>query len=402
MGYHCLKNMQNSGNCYKLTGLVYIGFVFVNEPENVWQLKNISDQRIARKKALKILETEAEKEGVFLKFIETENRIRIKKTISGYEDHDYVMRQAVQSFGCDSVKELRSFINNKYGTDQAVFVFMLSKKGRGYASVAQSGYDPGCESVMLFGDDYDSFMHELLHVFGAADYYYPEKVRTAAMRYFPDSVMMTGRSFVIDDLTKFLIGWHSKPSPEAQALLDATAGITEAEISEALKREWKSGYKEIHYNGSVYYGETLNGIANGYGKFVFDSGSVYEGEILNGKYHGQGRLQYSNGAVYRGAFVDGKYCGVGCLIYPNGAIYIGEFVDGKCCGKGHIIYPDRSKYEGEFVDGLCHGKGVLTYADGSYYKGSFAYGKCHGSGTVCYSNGTVRRVVYENGNLVDQ
>ena len=78
-----------------------------------------------------------------------------------------------------------------------------------------------------------TFIHELLHLFGAADFYYPCAIKTAAQKWLPDSVMNSGNGIAIDDLTRVLIGWDSTLTESAEQFLKATSSITLAEIKKA-------------------------------------------------------------------------------------------------------------------------------------------------------------------------
>ena len=43
----------------------------------------------------------------------------------------------------------------------------------------------------------------------------------------------------IDDLTRFLIGWRNELSDQAINFLEATKDVTEAQVREALEKEWE-------------------------------------------------------------------------------------------------------------------------------------------------------------------
>ena len=66
-----------------------------------------------------------------------------------------------------------------------------------------------------------SLIHELMHQFGAMDYYTPAFVEEAAKKYLPHSIMNDGSE--IDALTRYVIGWDDTLTPEAIAFLKATA-----------------------------------------------------------------------------------------------------------------------------------------------------------------------------------
>ena len=80
--------------------------------------------------------------------------------------------------------------------------------------------------------------HELLHQFGAVDFYFPERVRQTAERYLPDNVMRS-RCYVVDDLTAFLVGWRETLSAYVLCFLQDTMWITRSLYSQLLSDEWK-------------------------------------------------------------------------------------------------------------------------------------------------------------------
>ena len=62
-------------------------------------------------------------------------------------------------------------------------------------------------------------------------------------------------------------------------------------------------------NGDKYFGEWLNGSANGQGIYTFNSGDKHVGEYKDGKQHGQGTHIYVSGATYVGDYREGKQNG---------------------------------------------------------------------------------------------
>jgi len=83
-----------------------------------------------------------------------------------------------------------------------------------------------------------TIIHELLHQFGAPDYYYPKAVKSLADKYFPQSIMTSGTGIVIDSLTSYLIGWSDSIDRNAATVLELTKQITYADIDKELKEIW--------------------------------------------------------------------------------------------------------------------------------------------------------------------
>ena len=69
--------------------------------------------------------------------------------------------------------------------------------------------------------------------------YYPANLKAAAQKFLPKSIMCSGD--VIDDLTKYLVGWKSALPANSGAwkFFESTKMITADDVSRALKQEWK-------------------------------------------------------------------------------------------------------------------------------------------------------------------
>ena len=117
---------------------------------------------------------------------------------------------------------------NQYEADNISFLFHINKTGRSYAMVQNEGFDSFYDNEIgvLYSSVTDTnsnivetgeftYAHEILHLFGAIDLYYPynpEDERIAlAEEYFPDDIML--RYFYeidqaeIGEVAAYLIGW---------------------------------------------------------------------------------------------------------------------------------------------------------------------------------------------------
>ena len=137
-----------------------------------------------------------------------------------------------------------------------------------------------------------------------------------------------------------------------------------------------------HANGDIYQGHWKNGKANGFGVYIDKSGSMYEGNWFDDQYHGKGTETWNFGAIkYTGDFVEGQKTGHGRFEF-GGNWYEGDFVDGQFHGHGKYFFAESQKvYEGEFNENNITGKGVMTWPDQSRYEGEFVNGKMEGKGT---------------------
>ncbi len=173
--------------------------------------------------------------------------------------------------------------------------------------------------------------------------------------------------------------------------------------------------KELYWNDDyVYYGETLDGKAYGYGILYklpnyevasmglfnsfesnymikgstwFDGGSYYNGEYSGYMFNGLGTYIFPDGETQVGEWKDGKLNGEAVCYYTNGDKYIGMFVNDEKCGQGTYYYSSGDKYVGEFKDGNKNGQGTYYYSSGDKYVGEHKDGTMHGQGTYYFANG---------------
>ena len=131
-------------------------------------------------------------------------------------------------------------IMEKYGAENVSFIFHVDKTGRSYARMqnhkSDAFYDD--EIAVVFSSDvaadngvYDTtsyvYAHEILHLFGAIDLYYPfnpddERIKLAEAR-FPDDIMLVYaydiNSAFISNVDAYLIGWCDYLEEENQVFI---------------------------------------------------------------------------------------------------------------------------------------------------------------------------------------
>lgn len=152
-------------------------------------------------------------------------------------------------------------------------------------------------------------------------------------------------------------------------------------------------------NGGRYEGGFFQGLISGEGEFRFASGNVYKGEFREGRMSGTGRLDMGGGRVYTGAFLNDMPNGRGVLVEEDGSRYEGEFVNWKFQGEGTYTGPDGEVYEGDFIGGEFTGTGVHRDADGNVYEGEFLNWQFHGPGVYKAAEGGTYSGKFEHGML---
>lgn len=372
MSDHCLLSYKDGGACRSLAGKIFWTFVYVEDPESKWTNEEKKKQQETNLEVIRYLKDMAAQESVNVQMFAKSYSVALSSAIRT-DDIASCIRAFTDSVGVSSLSEMNRQLQRQQPGCQNVYVFLVNKYGRGFAQPTTGRENFGAEYCVVYKGEFSVLLHEALHVFGAADLYYPEQIKQAARDILGESVMLGG-SCVIDDLTKYLIGWHRTPDRKAQRLLDATASVTEEAVAEALKREevGKNGYGRTTYSdGSVYEGNFVNGVASGYGKLQYADGTVYVGEFQMNNPNGKGKLTYVNGTVCEGEFKDGSLHGKGKITYYNGTVYEGDIKNGTPDGYGKYIYSNGARYEGEVRNNKHEGEGCLTYQNGVVQKGYF-------------------------------
>lgn len=320
---HLLLRARGTAPCRTLTEDVLVTVVFVTDPESTWSEQDIADVKTACENGSNNLMQAAQTYG-------SELNIRlnyVNSTIDSILNRETPATDDVlKGANLSDSTTITEYLENTYSVKEAPLVFVLNRLGR---SCAQ--YD-NLEFVLWYLDstgdwslDASTYQHELLHLFGAQDFYYPENIEELASEYMPDSIMNGGET--IDEFTAYLVGWKNDLSEAANYFYQETLLTTAEEIGTAHAEETFTGHKTIPFRGGTYTGELANGWPEGQGKLTWDNGASYEGEWKGGIMHGYGTLTNSMEGIDSSLNVE-------------------------------------VSYTGEFRYGLRHGKGTVTFSDG--------------------------------------
>lgn len=217
---HAFLSEMNQGPCRRLRGNVFVELVFVEDQVNSWTKWEIDSFYPTYKSAVKSLCKQAAAVGTRLTFTTKIGRYRFNGVLD--PAHFYqtqlnrVKNEYFRSQGCKTPEEFLTRRKIEHRADEVAMIFMMERRFRAYAC---NGYDlEFC--VMTNENDTHAFAHELLHLFGAADLYYPYPVYGLTMEYFPQSVMCTYQGMEVDPLTRYLVGWENTLSPRAEEYLN--------------------------------------------------------------------------------------------------------------------------------------------------------------------------------------
>ena len=420
---HVLIGSRDKGISATLTGNVLITVIFVNDPTSTWTAEKMASTKAGDAAMTAEVLAEAAGYGVDLN-ITVEYR---QATVGTTEDIDRTAwsEQIMASAGLGSVATASAELERSRGVKEAPILFYLNTTDRAYA-LPNDGQTTEYAIIWNCGSDTITYRHELYHLFGAADYYFPKAVEESALRYYPNSTMLTGENAVTDNLTAYLIGWKDTLTNDALAFLQETAHLTAEYVEQEHAKEIYTGYVENwERNGYVITGYLDMGVLEGQGKVVepngnwkeglfeygifvrgrckilYENGILYEGEIDQGAYNGQGTIVWAGGDTYTGQWKDGQYHGNGKITYANGGWSEGVFENGTLAnGRCKAIYEDGTRYEGDMVNGAFDGQGTIVWASGDSYTGSFVNGQFHGYGTYIWADGNSVSGTWNNGEFV--
>ena len=141
--------------------------------------------------------------------------------------------------------DYRTYYEKEHAKDDAPVVFMLNREFRSFAIVGSDSDPKGSQASYVSCERpadrcARTLTHELLHQYGAIDFYLPAKVSAVTRKYFPNSVMSSG--IIIDPLTRFLIGWDQAPREHVLRFLEETKTITMEDIWEAYRKDSKNDW----------------------------------------------------------------------------------------------------------------------------------------------------------------
>ncbi len=382
---HVYVQYKDGGRCEEMVGEVIVTVFVLNDKVSSWNGNAKAELKKSLSAQEKELEAGAAKYGKSLDITFSYVDVSITLEATPEDEEDLWIDEAFKKAGFSSRGNAQRELDAANGADANPFMLALNKKGRAFAN-HRTG-DGGTELVVVFSEDTTSFIHELCHVFGAKDFYYPEEVDKLAEKYLPDSVMNSGET--IDPLTAFLIGWDDELDDNAYKFLDETKHLTAEYLNEENRKQSYTGQvTDYKLKYGTYTGYLLMGVAHGEGKYIYNDGEYFEGTFDYGSWQkGVGKRIYSNGIIYEGEFLNDKCHGNGTATGPNGYKYVGSWKNDTQEGYAEIIYTSGDRYAGYLVNGQRHGKGTYSWSNGAVYTGDWVNGNRTGNGTYTSKSG---------------
>ncbi len=242
---------KNAGCNLRLCGKVVLLVFFINDNESQWDAKAEGDAiEMLRSSCLKLMsDSKLGREKLQIAYAHCQFTVPYevnRDTITACKS------DVLKKFGYESVEAYQKHYKEKFERNEVAIAFMFNKSFRSYAYSADKPASCTEEDEVPYGDEFSvvsfrnddlsgsekTFLHELMHQFGAIDYYYPDTIKEKAAEFLPDSIMDSGT--VIDDLTRYIIGWDENPSDAAYDFLDAIRSVTAKDVENARREQWES------------------------------------------------------------------------------------------------------------------------------------------------------------------
>lgn len=241
---------KNVGCSVKLRGRVVLIAFLINDGESRWDKESEKLFVDNLKQITKQLMSDSRLDRSQLDIAYATCQVSVPYIVEK-RNSDRFVADVLRQFGTyENVQAYQEHYEAKFDRDEACISFVFNKDFRSYARRAvnatfeETENPTGNEFSMVSFDPKDTeesrktFIHELLHQFGAVDFYYPEVVKMKADLYLPNSIMSVGSE--IDALTRYVIGWDDELTKEAKEFARSVMNISDAELKSANREEWEN------------------------------------------------------------------------------------------------------------------------------------------------------------------
>lgn len=234
---HAFFVYKDKGMSRRLRGKVAVELVFVADRETVWTQKEMDEFYRVYQTATQDLSRQAAAAGVTLTFSTTVGRflfsgqLRVENVVENMEKMVYPQYLKKQGFSTN-----RDYVTQRkesWRADEVAAIFVLERKFRAFA-VPGDAREYCC---LTQSDDVHAVAHELLHLFGAVDLYFPYHVYGLTKTHFPKSIMCSYDGNEVDPLTGYLVGWWASMPVAAKKFVEAVGDYTPQRYREACVLE---------------------------------------------------------------------------------------------------------------------------------------------------------------------
>ena len=220
--------------CLFCLNIVFL-FLFTDDSESHWDSDSLSKFESSQtQKALTYLEDKASQYGKTLNFISKsysvigeDNTIYSKSIIKDANSNNMsydALENICENMGYGTSDGLFADVRKEYPNCEIIPIILLNKDGTSYARGVYTPESTMPEHCIIFtrnlgvtsapflpGNRASTIAHEILHLYGAEDFYNMEGRSALASKYYPSDIMYYVDGFVnrnkIGDFTAYTIGW---------------------------------------------------------------------------------------------------------------------------------------------------------------------------------------------------
>lgn len=205
-----------------LRGSVGVLTYFLTRGEGSWSKQDRDKYYEILNKAESFLMREAKRYGAPLEFV----NYHYIGNLPSDANHLHTFSHVKKFLNVASMEDAQNYFERTLCCSEVPLIFVFNEPGQCFAWTQGKGGTVDESSTVFFdGGNLHWYLiaHELLHQFGAPDYYKPEAIRVKALQYFGNSVMGVGDyTAAVDDLSAYLVGWKDTLSEYSYCFLKDT------------------------------------------------------------------------------------------------------------------------------------------------------------------------------------
>ncbi len=243
---HYTMRGRDKGCSEKLRGKVTMVSFLLNDFDSAWLPEEVEEFRQVLLNSMALIKNQSGFNDNELKLSYAMDVVPLQRKFDRNEPSGEVVKAVLKQYGYESASRYHQHYETKFKKNEAPLVFVLNKRFRSFAINRDSEKkDQGSEwGFVSYEGDIDrctrTYVHELLHQFGAVDYYVVPLIKEAANEIFPDSIMNGGK--IIDDYTKYLIGWIDEPTEKMARFLERIKDVTYEDYLEAYEADKRNDW----------------------------------------------------------------------------------------------------------------------------------------------------------------
>ena len=235
---HVYLKKKDKGVAKALRGKVDLIVYFISDQNSKWTQFFVDEAMKRYNSAARILNAAAACRGVDLRlkcvFLQCTLPMVCERT-----NHNKWEKAVAGLYGKKNMWEYQEDYKREHNCDEVPIMFSFAKQFRAYATTTTKKGMEDEFSTIAYKAKERTIIHELLHQFGAVDFYYPSYVKTLLMALNYKSVMASDEWWYIDSLTTYLIGWTDGITKKAAKILEETKHFTWEAFQNELSKEWK-------------------------------------------------------------------------------------------------------------------------------------------------------------------